>query len=179
MGPVRVYLGLGSNLGDREANLAYALRLLAKSVDVERISSLYQTAPWGYEAQPNFLNCACGGWTSLRPQALLTAVKDVERGMGRGPTFLNGPRLIDVDILFYGQEIVSEPGLEIPHPRLAERAFVVVPLAEVAAEHLHPVLRVTVAELLQRLAGSSPTNAGGLPEGVELWGGPIPAPRLA
>ncbi len=179
MGPVRVYLGLGANLGDREANLACAVKLLAKSVDVERISSLYETAPWGYEDQPRFLNCACEGRTHLRPQALLAAVKDVERSMGRGPTFRNGPRLIDVDILFYGQEIVSEPGLEVPHPRLAERAFVLVPLADVASEYLHPVLKVTVAELLQRLTDSGPANAGGLPEGVELWGGPISAPKLA
>ena len=186
MGPVRacleqsemVYLGLGSNLGDREANLCYALELLGKSIALEKTSSLYDTEPWGYENQPRFLNCVCVGRTSLKPQALLTAVKDVERALGRVPTFSNGPRLIDVDILFYGQQVIEQPGLEIPHPRMAERAFVLVPLGEIASAFLHPVLNLTVSELLWRVTGNR-GDVGSLPKGVKLWGAPISVPRLS
>ena len=167
----RVYLGLGSNLGDRAANLANALELIGQSVALDTSSALYDTDPWGYVEQPSFLNCACGGWTTLNPRALLRAVKEVERALGREPTFPNGPRVLDVDILFYGQRVIREPGLEIPHPRLAERAFVLVPLAEIAPQVLHPVLNLTVGELLRTVAGDR--SSGGLPEGVRHWGVPL------
>ena len=170
-------MGLGSNLGDREANLRHALELLGKSMALERISSIYDTEPWGYQDQPRFLNCACAARTSLPPGALLTAVKDVERTVGREPTTNDsvkwGPRLLDVDILFYGRRVVKKPGLEIPHPRLTERAFVLVPLKEIASDYLHPVLRLSVAELLVKLTGGQ-SGVGGLPEGVVQWGAPIP-----
>ena len=172
----RVYLGLGSNLGDREANLRYALDLLGKIVVLERTSSLYDTKPWGYEEQSRFLNCVCEAWTPLNPQALLTAVKGVEQAVGREPTFRNGPRLIDVDILLYGQQVVSELDLEIPHPRLAERAFVLVPLGEIAGHHLHPVLKLTVTELLDRMKDSQ-DSAAGMPKEVRLWAAPLPVPE--
>ena len=164
-----VYLGLGSNLGDREANLRHALELLATRIHLETVSSLYDTEPWGYKEQPTFLNCTCEGRTSLQPRALLEAVKEVELTIGKVPTFRNGPRIIDVDILFYGQHLVSEPGLKIPHPRLTERAFVLVPLNEIAPQYVHPVLNLTVANLLTKVAA----EGRGFPEGVKLSGPPI------
>ena len=172
-----VYLGLGSNLGDREAHLRHALELLGKSIALDKTSSVYDTEPWGYRAQPRFLNCVCEGRTDLEPQALLSIVKNVEEAVGREPTFPNGPRLIDVDILFYGKRVVREPGLDIPHPRMAERAFVLAPLGEIAEDYFHPVLKVTVTELLRSLSPQG--DAAGLPEGIKLWAAPIPVPNLS
>ena len=172
MGPVMVYLGLGSNLGDREANLRHALELLSQDITPERVSSIYDTDPWGYEAQPRFLNCVCGGWTSLSPRELLATVKGVERAIGREPSFRNGPRTIDVDILLYGQQRVIEAGLEIPHPRLVERAFVLVPLAEIAGDHDHPVLGLTVNKLLQSMVDRE-QSTGIPPGGVRWWAPPM------
>ena len=171
-------MGLGSNLGDREANLRVALELLAGCMALEKVSSLYDTEPWGYKDQPRFLNCVCQGRTVLHPQDLLAAIKDVEKALGREPTFPNGPRLIDVDILLYGQQLVQDPGLEIPHPRMAERTFVLVPLAEIAPDCLHPVLKLTAAELLGRVDGSQAGGAG-LLEPVRLWAAPVHVPRLS
>ena len=172
MGEVKVYLGLGSNLGDREANLRRAIELLRRTIALETTSSLYDTEPWGYEEQPPFLNCAFAGRTPLSPEDLLRQVKDVEKIVGRQPTFTNGPRVIDVDILFYGQHVINEPGLEIPHPRLADRAFVLVPLAEIAGDYRHPVLKLTVAELLRQVA-TEHDQPDSLPRGVKRWSGPI------
>ena len=172
MGPVMVYLGLGSNLGDREANLRRALELLSEDITLEKVSSIYDTAPWGYEDQPRFLNCVCVGWTSLSPRELLAVVKGVEKVVGREPSFPNGPRTIDVDILFYERRRVIEAGLEIPHPRLAERAFVLFPLAEIASEYIHPVLGLTVKELLQSM-GAGEGSTGNPTGGVRWWSPPI------
>ena len=174
MGEVKVYLGLGSNLGDRDANLRRALELLAKGMVLDETSSLYDTEPVGHKNQPRFLNCACGGWTSLLPADLLALVKDVEREVGREPTFSGGPRVADVDILFYGQAVVEEPGLEVPHPRLVQRAFVLVPLAEIAGGYRHPVLGLTVTELLQWIRLSPEAI-----DGVKLWSAPIPVAGLS
>ena len=178
-GTERVYLGLGSNLGDREANLRGAVELLWKTVGLERTSSIYETAPWGYLEQPHFLNCVCEGRTALQPLDLLAVVKDLERAGGREPLGEGstrwGPRVLDVDILFYGQWVVQEAGLEIPHPRLAERAFVLVPLEEIASDFRHPVLKLTVSRMLESIADPRLGDAG-LPEGVELWAPPIPVP---
>lgn len=172
MGPVMVYLGLGSNLGDRKANLRHALELLSEDITLERVSSIYDTDPWGYEDQPRFLNCVCVGWTSLSPRELLDVVKGVEKTVGREPSFPNGPRTIDVDILFYEQRRVVEAGLEIPHPRLAERAFVLVPLAEIASGYIHPVLRLTVEELLQSMTAGE-RSTGSQTGGVRWCAPPI------
>jgi len=146
----RVYLGLGSNLGDRAANLHEAIRRLSDRVTIQQVSSLYETEPWGLADQPKFLNAACGGETSLSPHELLEFTQSIERDMGRVPTTRWGPRLIDIDILLYGDTLLDTPDLTIPHPRLTERAFVLVPLAEIAAEVIHPGNGLSMRDLLAR-----------------------------
>lgn len=128
-----VYIGLGANLGDREATIRTALRRLQdhEEIEVQRVSRLRETDPVGYEDQPQFLNGVARLQTTLEPRELLTVLLDLERDLGRtrhGPRF--GPRTIDLDILLYDDRVVDEPGLRVPHPRIAERAFVLEPLAE-------------------------------------------------
>ena len=157
-----VYLGLGSNLGDREKNLGRALERLAEKVTVERVSSLYETEPVGYREQSLFLNAVCQCRTHLTAGELFDFVKGIEGDMGREPSFPNGPRLIDIDILFYGDADMEGPELVIPHPRLAQRAFVLIPLAEIAPDLVHPVRGRTAAEMAQAVEGR---------EGVRRWEG--------
>ncbi len=150
-----VYLGLGANLGDREANLRAAReRLQELGVELERCSSLYESEPWGVRDQPRFLNAVCRAHTALSPQELLRLAKQVERDLGRRPGVRYGPRPVDVDILLYDDLVLDTPDLTIPHPRLAERAFVLVPLAELAPELVVPGLGRRVRELLERLGES-------------------------
>ena len=167
MAQVTVYLGLGSNLGDRQANLETAIELLARATRLRATSSVYETAPWGYRHQPHFLNCACVASTDLSPGGLLELTHEVERSIGRRPSFRYGPRLIDMDILLYGDQVYRSPTLQIPHPGLTERAFVLVPLTEVAGDVVHPVLKKRMADLATRVEGK---------ETVKLWGPPIPLP---
>ena len=143
-----IYLSLGTNLGDRMANLSRARASLAPQVHVKAASPIYETAPWGYLEQPTFLNQVVQVETGLAPLELLAYIKGIEGRMGRAPTFEYGPRLIDLDILFYDDRVIHLPGLEVPHPRLAERAFVLAPLADLAPDLRHPVSGLTVSEML-------------------------------
>jgi len=146
-----IYLGLGSNQGDRLANLAAARAGLSPEIQVLKASPIYETEPWGYKPQPAFLNQALQAKTDFLPLDLLQLVKDLEIRLGRQRTFRNGPRVIDIDILLYDDSIMSLPGLKVPHPRMEERAFVLVPLAEIAPGLIHPVYRQTIQELLKKV----------------------------
>jgi 2-amino-4-hydroxy-6-hydroxymethyldihydropteridine diphosphokinase len=146
------YIGIGSNLGDREFNCKQAIGFLRqKGITVRKESSLFETRPWGVTAQPLFLNMAIEIETALKPFELLKTLKDIENEMGREETFLWGPRIIDLDILLYGNNIVDEKGLRIPHPYMQDREFVLRPLSEIAGDITHPVLLLSIEELLQRL----------------------------
>ncbi len=150
---VTVYLALGSNLGDRMGNLGSAVERLSKKLTVKKVSSVYETAPLYFKEQPLYLNAALSAMTKLDPFQLLHFVKGVEGDLGRQSSFRNAPRIIDIDILFYGRRIIETPGLTVPHPRIAERAFVLAPLAEIAPSMVHPVLRKRVSELLAAVGG--------------------------
>jgi 2-amino-4-hydroxy-6-hydroxymethyldihydropteridine diphosphokinase len=143
------YLSLGSNIGDRAANLERAMKLLsARGVRIEKRSSLYATEPVDFGPQREFLNCVIAVETSLMPRQLLRAAQEVEREMGRRRIVKRGPRVIDIDVLLFGANVMRTPELEIPHPRMTERRFVLVPLAEIAPNARHPVLNASIHELL-------------------------------
>ena len=148
---IKIYLALGTNLGDRLANLREAIDALAPDVIVNRESLIYETPPWGYADQPAFLNMVVEAETSLNPRALLDFLKKRENELGRVKNFRNGPRHIDLDILFYGDVVYEDERLQIPHPRLHERAFVLVPLNDLAPDFLHPVLGKDVKSLLSNV----------------------------
>jgi 2-amino-4-hydroxy-6-hydroxymethyldihydropteridine diphosphokinase len=148
-----VYIALGSNIGDRAANLAEARRRMERlDIAIVRESSIYETAPWGYLEQPRFLNQVVEAATNWMPRQLISRLKQVERGMGRRQTVRNGPRNIDLDILLYGDAIVSAPGLEIPHPRMGERRFVLEPLTQLAGDLRHPRTGATIRQMLAAVA---------------------------
>jgi 2-amino-4-hydroxy-6-hydroxymethyldihydropteridine diphosphokinase len=146
--PVTVYLSLGSNLEDRRHNLELAIDFLKERMKIEKISSIYETEPVGEKNQPKFLNMCIMGTTRLPANTLLFMAKGIEAKLGRVP--IDTPRPIDIDIVFYGDQVINNPPqLMVPHPRMAERAFVLVPLAEIAPQVVHPVNKKTVTQLLE------------------------------
>ena len=150
----RIFLSLGSNLGDRAANIQTALgHLNASGVPVSRLSPIYETEPTGFTDQPWFLNAVAEAHCTLLPQQLLQCVKKIEALMLRKPAVRNGPRVIDIDILFYQSAVIHTRDLEIPHPRLRERRFVLAPMADLAPNWRDPVTRRTIAELLETATG--------------------------
>ena len=150
-----MYLSLGSNLGDRAKNLRVALARLVPGIKVKEISAVYETEPKYKTDQPRFLNLTCLAETKLSAIDAFHVVKKIEKEMGRIQTDHFGPRIIDIDILFYSSESLESPELTIPHPRLAERAFVLVPLCDIAPDFIHPLLSVTMRELLIKLGDTS------------------------
>ena len=169
-GVVTAYLGLGSNLGDRNASLREAIVRLRDSegLTVVATSSIYETAPWGYTDQPDFLNCVVEIETRLTPVSLLERIQEIEQEVGRTPSWRYGPRLIDVDILLYGDLCLqlTNSELTIPHPRMDQRAFVLIPLVEIARDVVHPELHRTMHDLASDVDDQ---------EGVRIW---APPPEL-
>lgn len=151
---ITAYLSLGSNLGNRQENLEKAIQLIKEKQEIQlgQVSSFYETEPVGYVDQDWFLNAVIEISTSLSPQELLGVAGEVENQLARVRTIRWGPRTIDVDILFYGEQMVVEENLEIPHPRIQERAFVLKPLAEIAPDLIHPYYGQTIEDLLENLA---------------------------
>jgi len=142
-----IYLSLGSNVGNRSANLKAAISSLAPQMDVKKKSHVYETPPWGYTEQDRFLNQAVMAKTYLEPEPLMKHIKRLEVALGRKATFRYGPRSIDIDILFYDDLILETPSLTIPHPHLHERGFVLVPMMDIALDLMHPVIGKSVREM--------------------------------
>jgi 2-amino-4-hydroxy-6-hydroxymethyldihydropteridine diphosphokinase len=152
----KIYLSLGSNVGNREANLRAAIAALSNAgVRVRQVSSIYETEPVDYLEQEWFLNCVVEGETELTAEELLRELRGIETHMGSKKEFAKGPRLIDLDILLYGEEIIDGEKLVVPHPRMLQRRFVLAPLAEIAPHLRHPSWPGTAAEMLARTADKS------------------------
>ena len=158
--PAEAYLGLGSNMGNRKQNLDMALKIIGEDAHISRKSSIYETEPLGNIRQPCFLNMVCQIRTIRSPETLLRLTQNIEMKLGRKTKGDNAPRPIDIDILFYGERIINTAELIIPHPRLAERAFVLVPLAEIAPGLRHPLAGKNILELREAASKN---------QGVKLW----------
>lgn len=152
---VIAYIGIGSNIGDKKANCRRAIELLKQAGTVTAVSSLYYTEPVGYREQEDFINAVAAVETEQSPEALLEACQAIEQEMGRTRTLRWGPRIIDLDILLFGNAVVDEPDLVIPHPLMASRRFVLAPLAEIAPGMVHPLLEKSASQLLQELEDTS------------------------
>lgn len=151
-----VYLSLGSNVGDREANLRAAIAALGSAgVHLAQVSSFYETEPVDYLEQPWFLNCVVEAEADMEPQAFLQTLRAIESQMGSKKEFAKGPRKIDLDILLYGSETINTPELQVPHPRMLMRRFVLAPLAELVPTLKHPTWNATAAELLGQCSDKS------------------------
>jgi 2-amino-4-hydroxy-6-hydroxymethyldihydropteridine diphosphokinase len=161
----QVFLSLGTNLGRRRANLRSAITGLEREIDVTAVSSLYETKPWGLGEQPSFLNLCVAANCEHSPDQLLTFIKTLEVELGRQPTVRWGPRLIDIDILLFDDLVMQNERLTIPHRHMSERAFVLVPLADIAPEKVHPQSGLSVAQMV---AGLDPSMIQGLSEPMVL-----------
>jgi 2-amino-4-hydroxy-6-hydroxymethyldihydropteridine diphosphokinase len=161
------YLGLGSNVGDKRGNIVGALGLISTWSRVLQVSSLYKTEPVGFKDQDWFLNCAARIATDLAPRLLLERLKSIEKELGRIERIRDGPRTIDLDILFYDGLVLKEEGLTLPHPRLEGRMFVLAPLCEIAASLVHPLRLKTVAELRDLAPRSAGVDRLAPPPGSE------------
>lgn len=157
------YFSIGTNLGDRFANLQRALSLLGAEMAITAVSPVYVTEPWGDTNQPKFLNICVAAATDLPPCDILDIIKSIEHDMGRLPSRHWGPRLIDIDLLLYGHTIVDEPGLTVPHPHMAERAFVLAPLANIIPTFVHPTTGRTIEAMLEDVDQTSVERLGEVP----------------
>ena len=150
-----VYIGIGSNLDNREKNCLHTLKILEKKgIVIRKKSSIYETEPWGVTDQPRFMNMVVEVETELEPHELLRTLKDIEREVGRGETFKWGPRIIDLDILLFNDLFLQDDVLQIPHPLMHKRDFVLKPLCEMAPDKIHPLLKVRICNLLEKLEKS-------------------------
>lgn len=156
----RVYIALGTNIGDREKNLQTALLELGKNCNITKKSSVYETEPVGFKGQDDFLNMVIEMKTELLPTELIINLQEIEHRMGRVKEILDGPRIIDLDILFYDNQLIDTPNLKVPHPRLQKRNFVLKPLMEIAADLIHPKLKKSIQQLYKELKN---------PEKVTIW----------
>lgn len=146
------YIGIGSNLGNRQENCLHAIELLQKrGIIVKKQSSMYETEPWGVKNQPRFINIAIEIETVLKPRELLKTLKDIEREVGRKDSFRWEPRVVDLDILLFDSTILKEDDLKIPHPLMHKRDFVLRPLCEIAPDITHPLLKVRICDLIQKI----------------------------
>lgn len=150
------YIGIGSNLGNREENCLTAIRLLADSgLIIKKQSSMYDTEPWGVEEQPGFINMAVAAETSLPPEKLLEVLKGIEQELGRRKSYRWGPRIVDLDILLYDDMVITTPLLQIPHPLMHQRDFVLKPMSEIAPDAVHPVIKRTIENLFSEFSNQA------------------------